>query len=626
MASSLNSPTPQERWHRFSAATVRAFHRYATWLVSLSWWRFGWYALVLIIVTGLLQKLPPFSLTYYETIVDSATHRKAKARAPMPPAAPSAPAMAMPPHPEHAEQPERPEQPEKAEKPEQPEKPETPSPKPGANAGGSRSVDIKLPGIVVNTRDHTVKNKGVNITFTGDGIHISSDESPDEAAAAANAASAAASAVQASKVLEAATAAKAAATTAKERAEAARYEAAAQRDAALAKAMADKAAAEQARAARLGGTAAQAAAQASSAASAASGAASQAAVDMVVGGQHVRIDVPAHANADDVREAIEQAKASILEQIQDAEDKHHAEEQEAADRATEAADKALHHDDEDEDSGDSGGGRRTMHARTINTVPLSMLAVWWILGSMLIKITYKGRMQAEVKAAEATETAEAESLRRQVLEARMAMMQAQVEPHFLFNTLASIDHLIEFDPKRASQMQRNLISLLRASMPSMRSTDSGLRPLDLELAVVRPYLEILKVRMEERLTTEIDVPDGLLSAEFPPMMIQTLVENSIKHGLEPKAEGGHLSVKAEIRHGKLAVTVCDTGLGFEAAAQGSTHGTGVGLANIRERLALLYGSKASLTIANNPVGGTIVTITVPYTTHTESDSDEGAKA
>ena len=186
-----------------------------------------------------------------------------------------------------------------------------------------------------------------------------------------------------------------------------------------------------------------------------------------------------------------------------------------------------------------------------------------------------------------------------------------------------IDHLIEFDPKRASQMQRNLISLLRASMPSMRSTDSGLRPLDLELAVVRPYLEILKVRMEERLTTEIDVPDGLLSAEFPPMMIQTLVENSIKHGLEPKAEGGNLSVKAEIRHGHLCVTVADTGLGFETAAKGATHGTGVGLSNIRERLALLYGARASLTIANNPVGGTIVTITVPYTTHSD---DEGERA
>ncbi|HEY9068147.1 MAG TPA: histidine kinase, partial [Burkholderiaceae bacterium] len=250
---------------------------------------------------------------------------------------------------------------------------------------------------------------------------------------------------------------------------------------------------------------------------------------------------------------------------------------------------------------------------------LNNLAVFLIIGSALIKITYKGRMQAEVKAAEATETAEAESLRRQVLEAKMAMMQAQVEPHFLFNTLASIDHLIEFDPKRASQMQRNLISLLRASMPSMRSTDSGLRPLDLELAVVRPYLEILKVRMEERLTTEIDVPDGLLSAEFPPMMIQTLVENSIKHGLEPKPEGGSLSVKAEIVHGKLQVTVADTGVGF---GNGGTSGTGVGLANIRERLKLLYGNKASMTIGENQPSGTVVTITVPY----QAQAHEGETA
>ena len=417
--------------------------------------------------------------------------------------------------------------------------------------------------------------------------------------------------------------------TAKDRAEAAHYDAVAKRDAALAKALGDKAAAEQARALALAG--AGAASAAAQAASAANTAASEPAVDMVVGGQHIRINVPAHATAEDVRTAIQEATASIVDQMKDAEEAKRAADQEAADAAKEAAQaqKAKKHDDSDEDDEETdtdSDGRHTTREHTVHYGNLPMLAVWWILGSMLIKITYKGKMQAEVKAAEATETAEAESLRRQVLEARMAMMQAQVEPHFLFNTLASIDHLIEFDPKRASQMQRNLISLLRASMPSMRSTDSGLRPLDLELAVVRPYLEILKVRMEERLTTEIDVPDGLLSAEFPPMMIQTLVENSIKHGLEPKAEGGHLSVKAEIRHGKLAVTVCDTGLGFEAAASGTTHGTGVGLANIRERLALLYGAKASLTIANNPVGGTIVTITVPYTAHTETASDEGAKA
>jgi sensor histidine kinase YesM len=115
--------------------------------------------------------------------------------------------------------------------------------------------------------------------------------------------------------------------------------------------------------------------------------------------------------------------------------------------------------------------------------------------------------------------------------------------------------------------------------------------------------------MEERLATEIDVPDGLLSAEFPSMMVQTLVENAIKHGLEPKPEGGKLTLKAEIVHGKLAVTVADTGLGFGRAA---TAGTGVGLANIRERLQLLYGAKAALAVTENPGGGTVVTVTVPY--------------
>jgi signal transduction histidine kinase len=234
----------------------------------------------------------------------------------------------------------------------------------------------------------------------------------------------------------------------------------------------------------------------------------------------------------------------------------------------------------------------------------------WVLLSIVIKITYKGRLQAETKAAQATETAEAESLRRQVVEARMAAMQAQVEPHFLFNTLASIDHLIETAPDRASQMQKNLIALLRASMPTMREASTGgTRELGREVAVIRPYLEILKVRMEERLQTHLDIPEGLHSAEFPPMMLQSLVENAIKHGLEPKTEGGELRVKAEIVHGNLALVVADTGVGFGQAA---TRGTGVGLANIRERLQLLYGAKASLSVAENQPSGTRVTITVPY--------------
>ncbi len=255
--------------------------------------------------------------------------------------------------------------------------------------------------------------------------------------------------------------------------------------------------------------------------------------------------------------------------------------------------------------------------------PVMPLTMWFILISMIIKVTYKGTLQAEAKAAQATEVAEAESLKRQVIEARMAAMQAQVEPHFLFNTLASIDHLIETDPPRASKMQKNLIALLRATMPTMREANAqATRDLGRELAVIRPYLEILKVRMEDRLQTEIRVSDGLLSAEFPPMMLQSLVENAIKHGLEPKADGGQLTVSAEIVHGKLAVTVADTGLGF---GQADTAGTGIGLSNIRERLALLYGNKASLRVTQPAGGGTSVTITVPYVAHTEAATGAGAE-
>lgn len=325
----------------------------------------------------------------------------------------------------------------------------------------------------------------------------------------------------------------------------------------------------------------------------------------------IAIDFPKSAKPEDIRAALEAAKDKLTQLKQEAEAV-----KEAQDAAAEAR-QAL------QDAAEEMAASPTHRRVTVVQLGDSLvdLAILWILASAVIKAMYKGRIQAEVKAAQATETAEAESLKRQVIEARMAAMQAQVEPHFLFNTLASIDHLIETDPPRASQMQRNLIALLRASMPTMREANAsgGVRDLGRELAVIRPYLEILKVRMEERLQTEIDVPEGLMSAEFPPMMIQGLVENAIKHGLEPKAEGGKLTVKAEIVHGKLAVTVADTGLGFGRAA---TSGTGVGLANIRERLQLLHGNRASVTVTENQPTGTVVTITVPY----RSRNDEGAAA
>ena len=254
--------------------------------------------------------------------------------------------------------------------------------------------------------------------------------------------------------------------------------------------------------------------------------------------------------------------------------------------------------------GEMGDREHVVHVRLGNYLP--QLAFLFIMLSAAIKIGYAGRVKAEAKAAEAQEVAEAESLKRQVTEARMAAMQAQVEPHFLFNTLASIDHLIEVDPPRASRMQKNLIALLRASMPAMREKATNLGR---ELEVVRPYLEILKVRMENRLQAQVTVPEGLSSADFPPMMLQSLVENAIKHGLEPKTEGGSLTVSAEVIHGKLAMTVADTGVGFARAA---TAGTGTGLNNIRERLKLIYGNAAELRIAENSPAGTRVTIVVPY--------------
>jgi len=225
-----------------------------------------------------------------------------------------------------------------------------------------------------------------------------------------------------------------------------------------------------------------------------------------------------------------------------------------------------------------------------------------------IKVSSTTKRRADAMVKSAAEVAEQEGLQRQLLEARLQTMQAQVEPHFLFNTLASVDYLIETDPARASTMQKNLIQYLRSAMPQMRGAATQLGR---EVDLVRAYLEILKVRMEERLQVVIAVSDGLRSADFPPMMLQSLVENAIKHGLEPKAEGGSLAVTAEIFDGNLHVTVADTGLGF-AAGGAPTSGGGIGLSNIRERLALLYGGKARIEIAPNVPAGTRVSIIVPY--------------
>jgi sensor histidine kinase YesM len=145
-------------------------------------------------------------------------------------------------------------------------------------------------------------------------------------------------------------------------------------------------------------------------------------------------------------------------------------------------------------------------------------------------------------------------------------------------------------------------------MPQMR--EGSRRPsLGQQVNLCSAFLEIMSVRMEGRLQPVVSVPEGLKSAVFPSMMLQTLVENAIKHGLEPQAEGGRLEIGAEIVDGQLAVHVLDNGIGFMPKAEG-----GVGLANVRERLKALYNGRAELIISVPPAGGTFATIKVPYET------------
>ena len=231
-----------------------------------------------------------------------------------------------------------------------------------------------------------------------------------------------------------------------------------------------------------------------------------------------------------------------------------------------------------------------------------------LLALFATKALVGGKKRAEAETQTANAAAERASMQRQLSETRMQMMQAQVEPHFLFNTLASVEYLIETNPPRASAMQRSLIQYLRAVLPQMRD-NAVVTNLGREADMVRAYLDLLKMRMEERLTVDMQIPASLRDAAFPPMMLQSMVENAIKHGLECKSEGGHLKIVAEVAGARLRVTVADDGVGFGVMP---SDGTGLGLPTIRERLKLLHGDQGQLHISPNSPSGVVATIEVPY--------------
>ena len=216
----------------------------------------------------------------------------------------------------------------------------------------------------------------------------------------------------------------------------------------------------------------------------------------------------------------------------------------------------------------------------------------------------------EARAATALHKAEAERhlLSKQAAESELKLMQAQIEPHFLFNTLASVQYLVETDPPRAATMLGHLLAYLRTALPQLRLTGTTLGK---EIELAEAYLNIFRMRMGERLAFTIDVPEALRTHPFPPMLLMTVVENAIEHGLEPRAEGGSVALAARRTGDALVLTVTDSGGGLVPGAP-SRPGHGVGVANLRDRLAAMYGERGRFGLEDVAPHGTRATIEIPF--------------
>ncbi|HEV7912640.1 MAG TPA: histidine kinase [Albitalea sp.] len=207
----------------------------------------------------------------------------------------------------------------------------------------------------------------------------------------------------------------------------------------------------------------------------------------------------------------------------------------------------------------------------------------------------------------AVSEAEAQTAQRQAAENQLKLLESQLEPHMLFNTLANLRVLIGIDPPRAQAMLDRLIAFLRATLAASRT---GSHTLATEFARIDDYLQLMQIRMGDRLRAQLDLPPELAGEPVPPLLLQPLVENAIKHGLEPHVQGGRLIVSAQRDNGSLVLRVRDTGAGLSGAATG---GTRFGLQQVRERLATLHGAAATLELGAAPDddGGTLATVTIP---------------
>ena len=200
---------------------------------------------------------------------------------------------------------------------------------------------------------------------------------------------------------------------------------------------------------------------------------------------------------------------------------------------------------------------------------------------------------------------------RRATESQLRLLQAQIEPHFLFNTLANVQSLMDHDLPKAKQMLLSFTDYLRASLTTLRNDNS---PLDHELQLAESYLQLLQARMEDRLSFSIVADAAARAQPLPPLLLQPLVENAVVHGLEPSMAGGSVCITARAEDGQLVIEVVDDGLGLNAAPKGRARsGAGMALDNVRQRLSTRYGDAATLSVTDASPG-TRARITLPLQT------------
>ncbi len=231
-----------------------------------------------------------------------------------------------------------------------------------------------------------------------------------------------------------------------------------------------------------------------------------------------------------------------------------------------------------------------------------LLAPWTVLGALVRQKEALARHQALAFELERSE------LERNALDSRLRLLQAQVQPHFLFNTLANVRELVDSGSPQASAVLGSLIAYLRAAVPRLQAAATTLGQ---ELELVRAYLELMQMRMPDRLQFTLDVDDQALALCCPPTTLLTIVENAVRHGIDPSEEGGHIDVRVSLRGGRCQMQVTDTGVGIQAGATHANSGTGTGLASLKERLQLVFNGDARLCLSEIDPHGVCVLLDIP---------------